>query len=169
MKQLFSQSSFLFILVGIVICVIIAVMVPLLKPKKKEIFPYKKNNYLLTSNERTFYALLEEIIDLSKYEIFSQVRLSDIIKVETGTGKYIAYFNKINKKSPDFVLCDKKTTPLLIIELDDASHEKEVRIVRDSFVDKALAAAKIPILHILCKKNYNKEELKQKIEESLNK
>lgn len=169
MQRLFSQSSFLFILVGIIICVIIAVMVPLLKPKKKEIFPYKKNNYLLTSNEITFYALLEEIIDLSKYEIFPQVRLSDIIKIEAGTEKRMTYFNKISKKSPDFVLCDKKTSPLLVLELDDISHEKEDRIARDGFVDKALAAAKIPILHIICKKNYNKEELKQKIEESLNK
>lgn len=168
MKQLFSQGSFLIILVIMVICVVIAVIVPLLTPKKKEDFPYKKNNYLLTLNEKVFYTLLKEIVDPNKYEIFSQVRLSDVLKIETGTGKYMTYFNKISKKSPDFVLCDKKTTPLLILELDDSSHNKEARIERDGFVDKALAAAKIPILHIICKKNYDKEELKKKIEETLN-
>jgi len=169
MQRLFSQSSFLFILVGMVICVVIAVLVPLLKPKEKEIFPYKKNNYLLTSNKRAFYALLKEIVDPNKYEIFPQVRLSDILKVKAGKGKYMTYFVKISTKAPAFVLCDKKTTPLLVLELDDASNEKEAKIARDGSADKALAAAKIPILHVVCKKNYNKEELQQQIEAILNK
>jgi very-short-patch-repair endonuclease len=47
----------------------------------------------------------------------------------------------------------------LVIELDDASHEEESRRDRDTFVDAALTAAGLPILHIPAKSSYVPAEL----------
>jgi hypothetical protein len=136
--------------------------------KVKENFPYYKKNGILTPAEIVFHLVLKEIINLNKYEIFSQVRLADIIKVKPGTEKILSYFYKISQKSPDFVICEKSTSaPLLIIELDDSSHKEKLRKKRDFFVDKALAAAELPVLHIPWNRNYNKEELTRKIMEKL--
>jgi hypothetical protein len=49
----------------------------------------------------------------------------------------------------DFVLVDSASyAPRLVVELDDASHNREDRRERDAFVDDVLAAVGIPIVHV---------------------
>ena len=56
---------------------------------------------------------------------------------------------EIDRKSVDFVLFDKEYfSPFMIIELDDSSHEREDRKIRDGFVDSICQKAEIPIKHI---------------------
>jgi predicted GNAT superfamily acetyltransferase len=70
------------------------------------------------------------------------------------------YFNKIIRKSFDFVILDKQTMNALVaIELDDVSHERPNRILRDTFVNNAVGAANFPILHFKAEKEYNEENL----------
>jgi very-short-patch-repair endonuclease len=63
----------------------------------------------------------------------------------------------------------KKRCPSLIrsirtvIELDDRSHERDVRKGRDSFLDAVLARAGIPIVRIAAAATYNEEELRNKL------
>jgi very-short-patch-repair endonuclease len=59
-----------------------------------------------------------------------------------------------------FVLVDGTTTAiLLVIELDDRTHQQARRRERDAFVDRALAAAGIPILHVKAASAYDAREL----------
>lgn len=57
--------------------------------------------------------------------------------------------------------------PRLLIELDDSSYQLASRQERDAFVDEALAAAGLPILHIAAARSYVPQEVWSKICEKL--
>ena len=53
----------------------------------------------------------------------------------------------MDRKSVDFVFCDKDyCRPLLAIELDDYSHNREDRKIRDAEVERILQQAQLPLL-----------------------
>jgi len=56
---------------------------------------------------------------------------------------------------------------MLAIELDDSSHKRAARQERDSFVDSALAAAGLPILHVPARSGYNAQELADAIQQKM--
>lgn len=60
---------------------------------------------------------------------------------------YRSYFNKVQAKHVDFVLCDKKMVARIIIELDDSSHNRPDRQARDSFVDEILENVGYKVIH----------------------
>ena len=55
----------------------------------------------------------------------------------------------------------------LVVELDNSSHQRADRQARDQLVDAAFAAAKFPILHVPCCREYHSEDLKQQIRAAL--
>ncbi|MCJ8329910.1 MAG: DUF2726 domain-containing protein [Lentisphaeria bacterium] len=127
-------------------------------------FPYTSKEQLLTKAEKVFFGRLEEAV-ASKYRIFAMVRLADLIQVEKGTEKWQSYFNKIQSKHIDFILCDlDNIKPVLAIELDDASHQREDRKKRDEFLEGALNAARLPLLRVPVKRDYDVEVLRNSIE-----
>ena len=116
--------------------------------EKSESLPYEKRPSLLSAAERSFYGVLCQAAE-PRYGICPKVRLGDLLEIPWGTPKFWKYLHRINRKHVDFVLCDPNSfNPLLVIELDDSSHEREDRQARDAFVDAALDAAGLPILHI---------------------
>ena len=118
----------------------------LFRPKDK--YPYERRD-LLTSNELEFYQILSPIVCQHGWQLLMKMRLADIMAVRKGTEEYMKYFNKIKAKHTDFVFCDPDTLEILAgLELDDPSHERPERIERDEFVDKAYAAAGIPLIHV---------------------
>lgn len=118
----------------------------LFRPKDK--YPYERRD-LLTSNELEFYRILSPIVCQHGWQLLMKMRLADIMAVRKGTEEYMKYFNKIKAKHTDFVFCDPDTLEILAgLELDDPSHERPERIERDEFVDKAYAAAGIPLIHV---------------------
>ncbi|MEI6296073.1 MAG: DUF2726 domain-containing protein [bacterium] len=128
-----------------------------------EYLPYYKKNYLMTGAEHNFFKVLNSIVD-NKYYIIPQVGLSKIVGIN-GSDRYnYTYLNKIDRKSLDFVLFDKDSfSPIVIIELDDSSHEREDRKERDSFVDKIAQKIGLKIVHIKTSYNYDLEMLKKDI------
>ena len=153
------------IYIFLAVLVVVAIIVFIIDSFKKrpEIFPYQKRKYFMTLNERTFFEVLSQLIN-NQYFIFPQVHIASIVEVIKGQEHYMAYFNKIIRKSFDFVIFDKQNlNALLVIELDDASHNQPRRMERDDFVDKTLKVADLNILHIKPEKNYNVQELGQLI------
>jgi very-short-patch-repair endonuclease len=58
-------------------------------------------------------------------------------------------FNKITQKHVDFLICrNDDWTPMLAIELDDDSHERQAVKKRDMFVNALFASTGIPLLRI---------------------
>jgi very-short-patch-repair endonuclease len=48
-----------------------------------------------------------------------------------------------------------------VIELDDSTHERCERAIRDSFVDSALAAAGIPVLRFSARRSYPLTDIRE--------
>ncbi|WP_164102541.1 DUF2726 domain-containing protein [Candidatus Laterigemmans baculatus] len=125
---------------------------------ESEELPYRLREDFLSAAELSFYRVLEQAV-ADRYAITAKVRLWDLLYVPRQEGSRY-YENKISSKHVDFVLCDRSMMrPALVIELDDASHNRKDRQDRDELVDRALAAAGLPILHVRAARTYSVAEL----------
>ena len=101
-------------------------------------------------------------------EVFAKVRLLDLVYLPKGTENRQSHTNRVMSKHVDFLLCERQNvSPLLVIESDDYSHERDDRAERDAFVDEALGTAGLPILHITAKHSYIPKELAEAIQQKL--
>jgi len=136
--------------------------------EKSEDLPYVLKRYVMSKAERSFFGVLEQVTDSSKYYIFPQVSLNNLVTVEKGTRSYQTYHNKVDRKSVDFVLFDRNAvSPVLAIELDDSSHDREDRQERDAFVDRVLAKAGLPLLHVRAQAAYDPKQLATSVSEAI--
>ncbi|NQU09431.1 DUF2726 domain-containing protein [bacterium] len=121
--------------------------------------PYKRRDYLLSVAERSFYEVLRSITG-NDLVVFAKVRLLDLVWLPAGVQNRQGWINRVSARHIDFVLCDRSNLrPLVAVELDDSSHQREDRRVRDAFVDQVCAAAGLPILHMPAKKAYVASEV----------
>lgn len=134
-----DENQSLIIIFGLAFLFLFAKIISVLSKRDK--FPYHKI-YLLTKHEYAFYKKLRPIADRYNLQILAKVRLADLIGVDGGLDRstHLRYFSKISSKHIDFVIADDMKV-LLLIELDDNSHNSEDRIARDKFVDKALSVS----------------------------
>ncbi len=122
---------------------------------------YEKRK-ILTDAEQSFYLKLKELV-ADRYYIFPQIHLANLLTVKARGKNWKRLFNKVIQKSVDFVLVDKITFETkLVIELDDSTHLRKVRIERDSFVNSSLKSAGIAILHV---KDHNLKEIEALIKD----
>ena len=130
--------------------------------------PYARIPNLLSAAERDFYRVLQNAVP-DGFVLFAQVRLANLIRPTSRNPKQNKYdFYRIQAKCVDFVLCDAATTaPRLVIELDDASHDRVDRKARDSFVDAVLAHVNLPVLHVRWQRSYSHEQLAGDIRQAL--
>lgn len=135
------------------------------EPADLDSLPYIRRRYFFSAAERSFYEILKRLT--TGYTVFAKVRLADLISISKGADSWQAHFNRIQSKHIDFVVCDRDLAPILAIELDDSSHEREDRRVRDEFVNAALAAAALPILHFQAKRAYVLDEIRREIDAHL--
>lgn len=158
-----------------IIIVIIGVLFYFFKDKihtflksEDEKLPYKRKEFLLNIPERKFFEGLQEIVS-DEHVVFPQILLSSIISADAKGKERLGYWNRINRKTIDFVIFSKPyLTPLLGIEYDGKTHDEPARKSRDNFVNKALSSSGIKCLHVPHKKDIDFVEVKNKIEELLN-
>ena len=116
-------------------------------PDYQNFFPYQRK-YLLTRKEYYFYKKLIPIADDYGLQILTKIRLADLVETKKNLS-YVdsnAYFNKIKSKHIDFALVDNMNV-VVLIELDDSSHQYQSRIERDIFVDDVLQRCGYIIIH----------------------
>ncbi len=131
---------------------------------KKEL-PYEKKPYLFDANsEFNLYKILVELYG-DKYYIFPQINYSHLIQPKKSNfQEERRYRSKIDRKSADFVFCEKdKIIPKLIIELDGYVHNFKSKQARDQFIDEITGIADLPILHLKTN-NLNKDFVKNEID-----
>ena len=93
--------------------------------------PYCRKDFLLTPAERSLYGVLTEAVQ-GRHLIFAKVRLLDLVWLPKGTESRQSHLNRVQSKHVDFVLCDRDVVrPLMVIELDDSSHDRSDRKDRD--------------------------------------
>ncbi len=121
---------------------------------------------LLTPAERSFFGVLQLAV-ASDYQIFVKVRLADIVRPVRSPSRsgWQSAFNRITAKHVDFVLCDSSRLGVVaVIELDDRTHERFERGVRDGLVDSALADAHIPVLRVSARQSYSPTQIREQVD-----
>lgn len=124
--------------------------------------PYKKK-LLLTKNEWNFYKGISQICSERNLHIIAKVRLADLVEIDEELDKkqWQTYFNKIQNKHIDFVLCNPANLKVIaLVELDDKSHNRQNRIERDNFINKLCQKVGYKLIRVK-----RAEELKIKISE----
>jgi len=134
------MDSIFLLLLGLVIFV-------LLKAKSQgaidsEVWPFYAKKPLSQPEQILYFRLVDA---LPKHIILAQVQLSRFLGVKKGHN-YQSWSNRINRMSADFVVCNKDSSIVAVIELDDATHQKPDRQAADAKKDKALESAEIKII-----------------------
>lgn len=154
------------VLLVVLLTIFVAVATSLTQEPLHE-YRYLRKDSIMTEFEREFFKVLFGAID-NQYYVFPQVHLDAIISYKIGGKSRFGAFRHINEKSVDFVICDKEQLrPLLAIELDDSSHNREDRRKRDEEVERILNEAGMPLLRINHNGRYDVEEIKQLVFEKL--
>ncbi|MBV8377862.1 MAG: DUF2726 domain-containing protein [Verrucomicrobia bacterium] len=121
---------------------------------------------LLTAAEQKFYEALDSAID-GRFVILSKVRLADLF-VLTSRSRSARYrvFRSIACKHVDFVLAEiENLHPIAAIELDDSSHQRTHRRLRDELLDDLFAKAAFPLLRFRTAASYNPRAIEERVEE----
>jgi hypothetical protein len=129
--------------------------------RKKLELPYRIKEGLMTKAEKNFFDVLEKTVD-NRYYIVPQVNLASLVFV-SGTKYFKTFLNKIDRKTVDFVLFNRQFTPVVVIELDDSSHDEISRRRRDDFVDRVMSRVGLKIVHIKTAYTYDPEEINKLI------
>ncbi|MDW5416342.1 MULTISPECIES: DUF2726 domain-containing protein [unclassified Iodobacter] len=135
-----------FILLLLLIFAVLMVL-SLLKAKAKGAeeegaWPFYAKNPLSSPEQVLYFRLLQA---MPEHMVLAQVQLSCLLGVKKGHN-YRAWLNRINRMSADFVLCNKDSSIVAVIELDDATHQRQDRIIADAKKDRALTAAGIRVI-----------------------
>lgn len=156
----------LFLIILLIIGAIIALEI-LFGSKKKWGYEYKKKNFFMTRSEHEFFDILLSLVG-NEFHIFAQVHLSTLLDHKVRGQNWLGAFSHINQQSVDFVLCDKAyVSPKLVIELDDPSHEKQERILKDDEKDRIFINANLPILRIKNFRDIDSNDLLRRIKEAM--
>ncbi len=133
--------------------------------KEKPKYRYTRKQFFLTRAEHECYDALVAAVG-EKYHIFAQVHLPTILDNKAKGQNWRAALAHINRKSVDFVLCDKAyISPKLAIELDDKSHERPDRQERDREVERILSDAGVPLLRLENRGRFDPADLKFRVNE----
>jgi len=139
------MSSIILLLIFVVVVVVV---MALLKAKAQgggtgdEVWPFYAKKPLSQPEQILYFRLVQALPD---HIILAQVQLSRLLGVKKGNN-YQAWSNRINRMSADFVVCNKDSSIVAVIELDDATHEREDRQAADAKKDRALGAAGVQIV-----------------------
>ncbi len=132
-----------------------------MKPQNKVLdrYPYKLRDDFLSNAEISFYHVLRTALDGAGV-ICPKVSLAELFFV-TEKKDYQSYFNRIDRKRVDFVVCDAKTMkPWYAVELDDKSHQRADRQERDRFVETLFTRAGVKLLRVPVRASYTISEVK---------
>lgn len=134
--------NYLILLIILVVVVVSIVFTIRKKNNDVEVWPYIKKKVLSNPEQVLFHKLVRTLPDNI---VLAQVQLSRFLDVKKGHN-YQAWFNKINRMSVDYLICNKDFEIIAAIELDDKSHERRRRKEVDLKKDRALEAAGLKII-----------------------
>ena len=142
LQPTFSIMPYLLVLLALVI--VAQFIKAYLEKQRIDKLPYKKTDSIMTPAEQKYFRQLKQEYGQTHF-IFPQVKLDKIVNT-TDKKKFYTYWNKINKKSIDFVLVDKQTlNTVQLIELNDYTHNSQKRRIRDDFLKQVCKKAGIPL------------------------
>ena len=111
-------------------------------------------------SELAFFDTLTATLEHTPYTVFPNVRLNDIFIIG-GDDKRSTY-NRLRDKHVDFLIVtrDDGSHPRLAIELDGASHEREVQQKRDQVKDLVFRSADLILLRLDARQSHSTSSLR---------
>lgn len=123
--------------------------------REKKLYVYDAKPSIMSPAEREFFKKLDRAVS-GRYYTFPQIHLSAVLGHTIKGQDWNAAFRHINGKSVDYVLCSKEDLrPAYAIELDDYTHDRKDRTLRDTEVERIFSQANIPLVRF---KNKNVSE-----------
>ncbi len=133
--------------VGVVL--LIGIIVTLILNKRagkqsvvEDSLPYYAKKVMSKPEQALYYRLTAALPD---HIVLAQVQLSRFLGVKQGY-PFHEWNNKINRMSADFLICNKDSRIVAVIELDDNSHKSEKRQQADEKKDRAIKAAGLTVI-----------------------
>jgi len=119
---------------------------------------------ILTDAEAKFYQALQGAVG-NHYAIFPQLPLWTLIQAKSNGSQAVRTFNnRINQKRVDFVLVDRiSLATWVVIELDDPSHERESRRIRDAFVATVLEQSGLKLVRFRTASTYTPQRIRAQL------
>jgi hypothetical protein len=130
---------------------------------------FKARKMLLNPAEQAFLEVMDNHLD-PQYRVFSKVAPACIVDVplDGPDSQRRLLLQEMNAYPLDFVICDADACKILgVIMLEDMPEDESGRRVFDSFIDRLMASAGIPVVHIPAKARYSAPEIKIEIARSL--
>lgn len=118
-------------------------------------WPFMPKKPLSPPEQVLYYRLLDA---LPGFVVLPQVGLSRFLAVKKGENQ-LQWFNRINRMSVDFLLCNKAMQIIAAIELDDSTHDQPQRKKADTKKDAVLASAGIKLIRWHVKSVPTKEQI----------
>ena len=145
---MFSTTFYIVVSGIVVLCVLVRISGKQLHQPARPKYLYERKEFLMTGAERAFFALLVSLIG-ERFWIFPQIHLDAIFNERVRGQGWRGAFRHINGKSVDFILCNKSDLRIaLAIELDDSSHQRADRMVRDREVERIFEFVKLPYVRV---------------------
>lgn len=117
---------------------------------------------VMTKAEIIFYQrVVRAVTNIGGIDVFPQVAMGAVLEVKNSVDKNQrrAVRNRFDRKIMDFVIVDAETNVLLIIELDDSTHD----MTRDKARDRITESAGYPTMRIRGKEARSDEEVERQI------
>ncbi|MCC7316623.1 MAG: DUF2726 domain-containing protein [Planctomycetes bacterium] len=134
--------------------------------RRRKSLPYEGRGTLLTKGEAAFFGPLQEAVG-AEFQIMCKVRVADVLTCSDADW-HRGFGGAISQKHLDFVLCEPRTTRIILaVELDDRSHEAPHRQRRDRFLNETLQAAGIRLLRIKARAQYSTDIIRRLVFASL--
>ncbi len=126
-------------------------------------FPYKVKKKFLSESENSLYKTLTQWKE-GQVLVFPKVSLGEILFVNLNDrSSRTKYYNKIDRKNIDFLICDINTMkPVCGVDLE-GSRNKQM----EEFVKKVFESAGLNYIKFEQKKRYDLNEVKEKLEPAL--
>ena len=162
------SPSITLILVGVFLVLVIvgSILLKILGKEKPMLGAYVNRMTLMTPAEQEFYRVLRSSLPPEHYQIYSKVRMADIVEVQKGLDKKVrtSALNRIISKHVDFLLCNPNDSTIhAVVELDDSSHNRQSQKRNDAFKNETFGACGIPVVRFPVKASYDPEEITAQI------
>lgn len=117
-------------------------------PAPRQSLRYQASPLLVTAGERAAWDLLRRLTPQWVHAICPKVRLEDIVAAQGEGRERLRLRGYVKSRHVDFLLVDSDWRPCLVVEIDGSSHRRPDRRERDELVDRALGAAKVPVIRL---------------------
>ncbi len=132
-------------------------------------FPYHLRNPFLSTEKSVLFQALIKAFYQQPYYIFMNIPLTELLIIDNQAKNQQVIAERLQQKYVDFVLYHTVTLKIIGVIMLTNSHEQKLNDhFYQKFIKNALLAAKVPILQLPIKKQYNIMILRQILNKKFN-